>query len=100
KHQFQAPSANIQAPENLQEPSSNFPRARSLIFDAWSFSGAWCLEFGALMRSFSGCWSLEFGAFSFALLQRHHPPLARSGVFGQRTNEPVVRELLHHVRRH
>ena len=43
-----------------------------------------------------GCWCL---VLSLALVQWQHTTFARTGVFRQRPDEPVIRELLHHVRR-
>jgi hypothetical protein len=34
-----------------------------LDIGAWSFSGAWMLEFGASLWGFSGAWSLALGAY-------------------------------------
>lgn len=43
------PNSNLQAPENLQAPSFNFPERAKVnwMFGYWRFSGAWSLEFGA-----------------------------------------------------
>jgi hypothetical protein len=61
---MKAPSLNLQAPEKFQAPSFKSRRAQCSVFETWSFSGAWCLDVGALIRSFSGCWRLISGAFS------------------------------------
>src|ERR1017187_4650738 len=64
---IEAPSTNLQAPEKLQTSSSNQRKHKrsiqrellfaeppagwlksGLVIGAWMFSGAWCLELGAL----------------------------------------------------
>jgi hypothetical protein len=47
---MKAPSTNIQAPEKHQAPNCKTKAAGFLMFGIWSFSGAWCLEFGAFAK--------------------------------------------------
>jgi hypothetical protein len=53
------PNSKHQAPEKHQKPSINNLRVLSLVFEAWNFSGAWMLGFGAfcpyLFGAFSKC---------------------------------------------
>jgi hypothetical protein len=45
---MKAPNSKLQAPEKRLSSSFNAPaRARRLEFEAWNFSGAWMLVFGA-----------------------------------------------------
>jgi hypothetical protein len=43
------PSTKLQHPENIQTPNLKTGSSQTLLeVGAWSFSGAWMLEFGAL----------------------------------------------------
>jgi hypothetical protein len=42
-----APSTNLHIPKKLQAPKSKLA-AGVLVFEIWSFFGAWSLEFGVL----------------------------------------------------
>jgi hypothetical protein len=48
----EAPTTKHQAPEKLQTSSSKERGRWNLVFGAWCFSGAWCLELGVSYAAF------------------------------------------------
>jgi len=95
------PTANIQDPEKLQDPSPSL-RSGSFVgglkLGSWSFSGCSMLLVGALLR-FSGCWMLAVGCLllapvCFAQRQAETRPAPLDPVHAEREARALVADML------
>src|SRR5438045_8698845 len=96
-----APSSNIQAPEKLQIPSSKKTTApvcaatmpQRVVFEAWNFFGAWCLEFGAFF--WMGDRAVYCARLESVCAERHpgfeSPPIRHSAYRAKKDEREAIR---------